>query len=145
MINEGRNSDNDTLDFSGMTHGIRVDLSKTRPESGGVDADFAVNNADLKLGLNEESAIETVYGTDFEDVLLGNSRNNYLYGGRGTDSLQGFGGVDELHGGADNDILYADSVDYAYGEAGDDWITGYRESTSPTNHRGRLNVDWGLI
>ena len=35
--------------------------------------------------------------------------------------------------------------DYAYGEAGDDWITGYRESTSPTNHRGRLNVDWGLI
>jgi Ca2+-binding RTX toxin-like protein len=137
-INETANSDNDILDFGGMTHGVRVDLSKT-------GSWYAVNNADLKLSLSNDTAIERVYGTDYDDVLLGNSRDNYLYGGHGVDSLQGMAGVDELHGGADNDILYVDSLDIAYGEAGDDWIGGYRESTSATNHRPGLNRDWGLI
>jgi hypothetical protein len=55
------------------------------------------------------------------------------------------GGVDTLYGGDDDDILYADTLDYAYGGRGDDFITGYKESSSPTNHRPGLNMDWGLF
>src|SRR5439155_24384335 len=106
---------------------------------------YAVNNTDLKLSLSNDTAIETVYGTNYDDVILGNSRDNFLFGRGGVDSIQGMAGTDELHGGSGDDILYVDAVDLAYGDAGDDWIGGYRESTSPTNHRPGLNKDWGLI
>jgi Ca2+-binding RTX toxin-like protein len=139
-IGEGANADNDALDFSGMTHGLRVDLSKAGA------ANPAVNNADLKLTLSNDTAIETIFGTDFEDVLLGNSRDNYLYGRGGQDSIQGRAGVDELHGGADDDILYVDSLDHAYGETGWDYFNGIKETTNPSdNPSPDRYMDWGRI
>jgi Ca2+-binding RTX toxin-like protein len=136
-ITENANIDNDALDFSGMNHGLRIDLAKSGA------ANYAVNNTDLKLHLNNDTAIETVFGTDFEDVILGNSRDNYLYGRGGQDSIQGFGGIDELHGGADDDILYVDTYDHAYGEAGFDYFNGIKESTSAANPRPNNYMDWG--
>jgi Ca2+-binding RTX toxin-like protein len=138
-INEAANSDNDTLDFAYMTHGIGVNLSKA-------GSDFAVNNADLKLSLSNDTAIETVYGTNYDDKILGNSRNNFLYGFGGRDGIQGMAGVDELHGGADDDILYADALDHAYGEGGIDYFNGTnKETNGSANPRPGIYMDWGVI
>jgi Ca2+-binding RTX toxin-like protein len=121
-----------------MTHSVGVDLGKA-------GSNYAVSNTDLKLSLSNDTAIENVYGTNYDDKIVGNSRDNVLYGYGGRDGMQGMAGVDTLYGGADDDIIYADTFDYVYGEGGDDWITGYRESSSPTNHRPGHNLDWGLI
>jgi Ca2+-binding RTX toxin-like protein len=137
-IVEDANVDTDSLDFTGMTHSVGVDLGK-------VGSNYAVSNTDLKLSLSNDTAIENVYGTNYDDKLVGNSRDNVLYGYGGRDGIQGMAGVDTLYGGADDDIIYADSADYVYGGLGDDFITGYKESSSPTNHRPGHNLDWGLI
>jgi Ca2+-binding RTX toxin-like protein len=139
IINEAANSDNDTLSFLGMTHGVGVNLSKT-------GSDYAVNNTDLKLSLSNDTAIETVYGTNYDDKILGNSRNNFLYGFGGRDGIQGMAGVDELHGGADDDILYADALDHAYGEGGIDYFNGTnKETNGSANPRPGIYMDWGVI
>ena len=138
-IYEAANSDNDVLDFTGMTHGLRIDLSKT-------GSNYAVNSTDLKLKLSTDTAIETVYGTDYEDVILGNSRDNFLFGRGGEDSLQGNAGTDELHGGDNSDILYVDALDHAYGEAGFDYFNGIKETTNPfANPRPGHYMDWGRV
>jgi Ca2+-binding RTX toxin-like protein len=137
-INEAANSDTDSLDFTGMTHGVGVDLGKA-------GSNYAVSNTDLNLSLSNDTAIENVYGTNYDDKIVGNSRDNVLYGYGGRDGMQGMAGVDTLWGGADDDIIYADSLDYVYGGIGDDFISGYKESSSPTNHRPGHNLDWGLI
>jgi Ca2+-binding RTX toxin-like protein len=60
--------------------------------------------------------IESLDGSEFGDVLLGNDGANYLRGNGGNDSLKGFGGDDSLHGDAGNDQLT--------GGVGADFMTG---------------------
>lgn len=55
-------------------------------------------------------SIERVRGTDFDDVLTGNSSVNVLRGLGGNDRLNGVAGADDMRGGAGNDIYYVDNV-----------------------------------
>ena len=54
------------------------------------------------------TSIEDVYGSQFDDKLIGNSKDNTLGGDDGNDTLKGGGGSDTLMGGAGNDILEVD-------------------------------------
>ena len=49
--------------------------------------------------------IEAVYGSDFNDILIGNNSTNELRGGDGDDILNGSGGNDRLFGGAGADAM----------------------------------------
>jgi Ca2+-binding RTX toxin-like protein len=51
------------------------------------------------------SGVEMVYGSQYGDVLLGDSGSNYLFGLGGNDTLSGGGGDDTLSGGDGNDTL----------------------------------------
>lgn len=75
------NGGRDTLDFSGTTLGVAVDLA--------VHASQFVN-ANLNLILTDD--LENVTGGSGNDFLYGNALNNVLIGGRGNDWLQGRGG-----------------------------------------------------
>lgn len=69
--------------------------------------------------------IEDVFGSDYDDTLIGDANNNVLSGGRGNDTLVGGGGADSLFGGAGNDLLRLDwsSINYRLdGGAGTDTI-----------------------
>ena len=68
-IIEIANASNDGLRFSGMTHGLTIDLTRTGSR-------YAVDSADLKLKLANDTAIEKVWGTDYDDIIIGNSRDN---------------------------------------------------------------------
>src|SRR5688500_15214258 len=57
-----------------------------------------------------------VYGTAWEDNILGGAGADWLYGGNGTDWIWGGEGNDDILGGAARDFLY--------GEAGNDRIWG---------------------
>jgi Ca2+-binding RTX toxin-like protein len=51
-------------------------------------------------------SIEKLWGTNFDDVLGGNSANNHLVGSLGNDVLAGYAGADILDGGDGNDWAY---------------------------------------
>lgn len=74
------------------------------------------------------------FGNALNNVMQGNSGNNYLYGQDGSDTLHGAAGDDRiygengadlLYGGAGNDALDGgNEADLLYGEDGDDVLNG---------------------
>ncbi len=137
-IIEAANSEDDHLRFSGMSSGVTVDISK-------FGSAFAVDSADLKLRLSNDTAIERVTGTNFGDTIIGNSRNNTLKGLDGIDTIIGLGGADTLDGGAGDDILWSDALDVVFGRAGRDFFDGTREAQFSPNPRPNRYLDWGQL
>lgn len=94
-------------------------------------------------------SIENVIGTNFNDVLTGNSGDNRLFGlnghdtlngGSGNDQLSGWSGNDLLIGGAGNDTLTGgDGIDTLTGGDGNDRLIGGAGADSLTSGVG-LNV-----
>ncbi len=103
----------DSLDFSLFGAGIDISLK----EAGAQDV-----HADLNLTLQNATVIEGLIGTSLNDIVVGNSRSNVLFGGGGDDSLSGDDGTDLIFGDAGNDTLE--------GGAGDDFIIGYTGNDS---------------
>jgi Ca2+-binding RTX toxin-like protein len=91
---------NDTAGYSSAGTGVFVNLAlATAQNTGGA-------------GLDSLSGVENLYGSAFEDTLLGDGEANKLRGQAGDDVLVGGGGDDELNGGAG-----VDTIDYSQ-EAG---------------------------
>jgi Ca2+-binding RTX toxin-like protein len=64
---------------------------------------------------------DTIYGSDFDDYLLGFTGNDTIYGNAGNDTLEGGRGTDTLEGGSGNDTLDGgQGVDHMTGGLGDD-------------------------
>ena len=60
-----------------------------------------------------------------DDIIIGDSGANMLYGRSGDDWLDGGAGADKLYGGVGDDVLIGRSgADKLYGEAGDDVLIG---------------------
>jgi Ca2+-binding RTX toxin-like protein len=85
----------DEFRFDNFGWGIHLDLAS--------NAEQTVSQGHLRIKLANPEGIENVWGTDFDDVLRGNARNNSLRGYQGDDVLEGRGGDDYLFGGQDND------------------------------------------
>jgi Ca2+-binding RTX toxin-like protein len=102
----------DKLDFSLAEEALVFDCSVSQQE--------VVGNT-----LRVNGAIETVIGTEFDDVILGNSKSGAIYGRGGNDLLRGGGGNDNLYGEAGDDWLYGDAGnDCLIGGEGDDLLSG---------------------
>jgi Ca2+-binding RTX toxin-like protein len=67
-------------------------------------------------GSDKLTGIENLYGSAFNDTLIGNAGVNYLSGGAGDDRLEGGAGDDHLEGGLGNDTIIGgdgwDAVSY---------------------------------
>ena len=140
-INEAANADDfDTLNFAGFATGVTVDLTK-------FGSAYAVNSADLKLKLSNDTAIENVWGSIFDDTVTGNSRANYLWGLSGYDTIRGGAGADFLYGGNGDDILFTDALDQAYGGTGTDMFDRNSEGSIlyRTNPQPGRYMDWGNV
>ncbi|WP_334310985.1 beta strand repeat-containing protein, partial [Dolichospermum circinale] len=106
----------DTIDFSGTTVAVNVNLGITTSQT---------VNSNLKLILSANNVIENATGGTANNRLTGNTLNNTLNGGSGNDQLQGLGGDDTLWGEAGNDILNGGTGnDSLWGGLGDDILTG---------------------
>ena len=67
------NTKDNTLDFSGFGSGIQLlDIAKVDKQ--------VVSKGNLELTLTRSTAIQTVYGSDYADVIKGNSLDNTLVG-----------------------------------------------------------------
>lgn len=64
------------------------------------------------------------YGGD--DTVLGQTGNDFLYGGKGSDTLNGSDGHDDLYGGEGDDMLMGEGGDdNLYGNKGNDTLIGH--------------------
>ena len=79
-------------------------------------------------------SIESVVGSDFNDVITGSAGNDILDGGAGNDRLYGNDGADVLGGGAGDDILS--------GGTGDDFFTGGAGADTHLGGGGNDTVDY---
>ncbi|MBP1856739.1 M10 family metallopeptidase [Rhizobium herbae] len=80
----------DTASYKGATAGVTASMANT-----------AINTGDA-LG-DTYTSIENITGSDFDDLVYGNSSANIVNGGAGNDILKGYAGNDTLTGGAGND------------------------------------------
>ncbi len=85
---EGR----DGVDYRDSEEGVKIDLAAGTAEGGTAAGDTFVS-------------IENLYGSECDDVLVGNDENNSLLGFGGADHLSGGAGNDNLRGGVGSDIL----------------------------------------
>ncbi|MBS3026203.1 MAG: hypothetical protein HCA25_03660 [Dolichospermum sp. DET50] len=115
-ITETATGGTDTIDFTGTTAAVNVNLGVTTSQT---------VNSNLKLILSANNVTENATGGTGNDRLTGNTLNNILSSGDGNDQLQGLGGDDNLWGGVGNDILDGGTGnDTLWGGLGDDVLTG---------------------
>ena len=82
----------DTVDYSRSSEGVSVNLTS------------GYGKGNLAEG-DRIASIENIIGSEFNDVLSGDSEDNNLRGKAGTDNLQGRDGEDRLYGGSGNDFF----------------------------------------
>lgn len=99
------------LDYSGVTHGVIVDLGRGVAVAEGTDSLLV-------------SGVHHVMATAYDDVLIGSGRRDFLCGGDGDDELRGLDGPDVLDAdgflGATCDLVPGPPSD----AAGDDRLDG---------------------
>ncbi len=90
----------DSIDFSGATAGMSINMSKH----------WAVG-----MGTDWLGSIENLTGSTFGDKITGDKRDNAIDGGAGNDVIRGLGGSDKLIGGEGADIFVFSRKDVAAG------------------------------
>jgi Ca2+-binding RTX toxin-like protein len=84
----------DTVDYDGMAAGVTVSLALAGAQATGGS------------GSDTLSSIENLRGSDFSDVLIGDSGVNALFGWWGDDTLDGGLGDDSMTGGGGRDVYW---------------------------------------
>lgn len=87
-------------------------------------------------GSDKLTGIENLYGSAFNDTLIGNAGVNYLSGGAGDDRLEGGAGDDHLEGGLGNDTIIG----------GDGWdVVSYDDATQGVKVAlgSEIGLEWG--
>ncbi|WP_026941334.1 calcium-binding protein [Hellea balneolensis] len=105
--------------------GTGIDIAVYTDVDAGVTLDLATGGTGGEAAGDIFNGIEWVFGSDFDDDIIGDGGNNRLTGNDGNDTLNGAGGNDRLLGGdGDDTISGGDGVDTIFGQAGDDIMSG---------------------
>lgn len=106
----------DTLDASGNTNGVMLDLRA------GYFSNFSgYEDVVIAYGVDIEDAV----GSAYDDDIGGNGGKNVLSGGEGTDYMAGRGGKDKLFGDEGDDTLWGNKgKDKLLGGSGNDMLSG---------------------
>jgi Ca2+-binding RTX toxin-like protein len=89
-----------------QSEGMRIMSFEDKVTTCVISVCSATDNDDIVIG---SSLSETIYGLNGNDNIQGNGGDDMIYGGLGDDSVQGASGLDKLFGQDGNDYLYADS------------------------------------
>ncbi|WP_258161085.1 calcium-binding protein [Rhizobium sp. TH2] len=102
----------DTIDGKGGFDIVRYNRDENQGGLGiGISADLSDGTVKDGFGKTDKvSNIEGVIGTNYDDQLTGNAKDNFLRGEDGADTISGGAGNDELVGGGDADIFVFDTA-----------------------------------
>ena len=92
----------DTVSYKSAESGVRVNLSGQWAVSIG-------KNNEANIGRDTVINFEDIFGSEYDDFLIGDHRSNVLNGGAGNDTLNGAGGKDTFIGGPGADKFILDS------------------------------------
>ena len=106
----------DFVDFSAFTTPATFNLGLIGSELDPNTGKQVVNGVTIWLF----GSFEGIYGTSANDLLIGNEKDNQIYGLGGNDTIYGLGGNDTLVGGLGDDSLI--------GGTGNDWYAFYGTS-----------------
>lgn len=96
--------------FNGGTGSDTASFQST--ESVGIHVDLRITtNQNTNEGIDRFISIENVFGSQKNDVIIGNHLANTLSGDIGSDRINGDGGDDLIYGGSGNDRLNGDNGD----------------------------------
>ena len=129
-LNGGANDD--WSSYASATSAVAVSLALTSKQStGGAGADILLS-------------IESLFGSVFNDTLIGDSGNNNLYGSDGDDTIFSSGGADFINGGAGNDSIYgaAGGQTVVGGSGNDDFVIYDLGTTIVENADEGLDTAW---
>jgi Ca2+-binding RTX toxin-like protein len=115
IITEAVVGGQDTIDFTGTTTAIRLNLGITTTQT------LVANGS--KLTLTAANTMENVIAGAGADRIIGNDLDNRLVGGAGNDALTGGAGNDALVGGAGNDTLIGGAGNDVFSLAGNSVFT----------------------
>ena len=107
------------VDFSQQENGVFINLEPNSWSSldypNGIEnlneSEWVYENGQIYI--SENSYIEKVFGSDFNDIINDNTSNNTIYAGNGDDTLFFSGGKDIFDGGEGNDII---KIDYSFSD-----------------------------
>ncbi|MDZ4396010.1 Hint domain-containing protein [Cypionkella sp.] len=149
---------NDTLNGGAgadwLYGGAGMDFAEYSSSGAGVNVDLIAGTG---LGGDAQgdvlSGIDGIFGSAFDDTLLGydgestvpgDSWTNVLYGGAGNDSIDGRGGSDSLYGGTGNDtVLGGAGNDLLDGGDGNDQLFGGLGNDAVYGGAGNDTLDGG--
>ncbi len=102
----------DVINYKSSNAGVKIDLANLTASGGHAAGD-------------DFNGMEGALGSEFADVLAGDSNPNYLGGWAGDDALRGRGGADRLFGETGDDVLEGGSGnDELRGGSGRDVMEG---------------------
>jgi Ca2+-binding RTX toxin-like protein len=120
----------DAAFYADSAEGVGVNLATGHGFGGSAEGDRLFN-------------IESIYGSLFNDSLIGNNGINNLYGLDGADYVDGGDGFDYLDGGNGNDVLKGGGGDDALdGGHGDDTLKGGGGADTLVGGAGNDTVDY---
>jgi len=120
----------DTVFYGDSTAGVGINLSTGRGVGGSAEGDTLIS-------------IENVFGSNFNDSLIGTTGRNELHGASGNDVLKGGGGDDWLDGGTGDDILSAGlGSSVLDGGSGDDILKGVGGANTLIGGAGNDTADY---
>jgi Ca2+-binding RTX toxin-like protein len=102
----------DTVTYQTSPKGVTANIDETQnysnnsTDSVDIEPDFTINAGTAKDGYGNTDTLknlENIIGSEFADILIGNTSNNYIQGITGNDLLIGNAGNDTLDGGNDID------------------------------------------
>jgi Ca2+-binding RTX toxin-like protein len=138
---------NDTLDGGAgndtLTGGADTDTASYASAGAGVTVSLALTKAQNTIGAGSDvlATIENLTGSDYNDILTGNTGANRIDGGAGNDVINGGSGLDTLDGGEGSDVylltLLADKSD---GEIADTGASGTDELRFAATAAGTLTL-----
>ena len=110
----------DVASYTDSTRGVHVNLGTSFSSS---DEDAPVRGGDAEG--DSLTSIESIWGSEFADMLIGSHASNYLFGNGGNDHIDGGRGSDHLRGGHDDDVVMGGAgADVVYGDMGIDDVMG---------------------
>ena len=136
--------------------GAGIDRVLYSTSSAGVNADLSSGGTLGDANGDTYVSIENLYGSQFDDQLIGDGADNLLVGlggadllsgGAGNDRLIGGAGADILSGGAGNDTLVgqggADVYMLSDGNVGTDRLVGWEDGIDIIEYNGSAAMSFG--